>query len=113
MLISLERHKDDYDVEKVKEAILNTESFEHIHLSKFGIFYFIDGGGNHCVYHAKFMGLKTSLAKRPNLCCQEISSPSCQTCSGISSLPPIRHRRPVSNFKKTSFASWLEAFFAI
>lgn len=50
MMMSLERHKDDYDVEKVNEAILNTKCFEPIQLSKFGDnIYFIDGGGNHRV----------------------------------------------------------------
>lgn len=47
MMMSLERHKDDFDVEKVKEAILNTKCFDPIQLSKFGSIYFIDGGGNH------------------------------------------------------------------
>ena len=59
MMMSLERHKDDYDMEKVKEAILNTKCFEPIQLSKFGDIYFIDGGGNHRVCQAKFLGLET------------------------------------------------------
>ena len=59
MLMSLERHKNDFDVEKVKEAILNTQCFEPIQLSKFGSIYFIDGGGNHRVCQAKFLGLET------------------------------------------------------
>ena len=59
MLMSLERHKNDYDVEKVKDAIVNTQCFEPIQLSKFGSIYFIDGGGNHRVCQAKFLGLET------------------------------------------------------
>lgn len=59
MLMSLERHKNDFDVEKVKEAILNAQCFEPIQLSKFGSIYFIDGGGNHRVCQAKFLGLET------------------------------------------------------
>ena len=59
MLMSLERHKDDIDVTSVKEAILNTKCFEPIRLSKFGNFFFIDGGGNHRVCQAKFLGLET------------------------------------------------------
>jgi len=59
MLMSLERHKNDYDVEKVKEAIFNTQCFEPIQLSKFGSTYFIDGGGNHRVCQARFLGLDT------------------------------------------------------
>lgn len=59
MLMSLERHKNDFDVEKVKEAILNTQCFEPIQLSKFGPTYFIDGGGNHRVCQARFLGLET------------------------------------------------------
>lgn len=58
MLMSLERHKDDFDVEKVKEAIFNTQCFEPIHLSKYGELYFINGGGNHRVCQAKFLGLE-------------------------------------------------------
>ena len=41
------------------EAILNTKCFEPIRLSKFGSLYFIDGGGNHRVCQAKFLGLET------------------------------------------------------
>ena len=59
MMMSLERHKNDYDVEKVKEAIFNTQCFEPIQLSKFGSSYFIDGGGNHRVCQARFLGLDT------------------------------------------------------
>ena len=59
MLMSLERHKDDIDVTSVQEAILNTKCFEPIQLSKFGNFFFIDGGGNHRVCQAKFLGLET------------------------------------------------------
>lgn len=58
MLMSLERHKNDFDVEKVKEAILNAQCFEPIQLSKFGSIYFIDGGGNHRVCQAKFLELE-------------------------------------------------------
>lgn len=39
MLMSLERHKNDFDMEKVKESILNTQCFEPIQLSKFGSIY--------------------------------------------------------------------------
>ena len=49
MLMCLERHKEDVDVDSVKEAILNTKCFEPIQLSKFGNLYFINGGGNHRV----------------------------------------------------------------
>lgn len=42
MMMSLERHKVDFDVEKVKEAIFNTQYFESIHLSKYGDIYFIN-----------------------------------------------------------------------
>lgn len=59
MLTSLERHKNDFDVETVKEAILNTKGFEPIQLCKFGSIYFIDGGGNHRVCQAKFLELET------------------------------------------------------
>lgn len=59
MMMNLERHKDDFDVEKVKEAIFNTQCFEPIQLSKFGSSYFIDGGGNHRVCQARFLGLDT------------------------------------------------------
>ena len=59
MMMNLERHKDDFDVEKVKEAIFNTKSFEPIHLSKYGDLYFINGGGNHRVCQAKFLGFET------------------------------------------------------
>lgn len=59
MMMSLDRHKNDFDVEKVKEAILNTQCFEPIHLSKYGDIYFINGGGNHRVCQAKFLGIDT------------------------------------------------------
>lgn len=59
MMMSLQRHKNDFDVEKVKEAILNTQCFEPIHLSKYGDIYFINGGGNHRVCQAKFLGIET------------------------------------------------------
>ena len=55
MLMSLERHMDDFDVEKVKKAIFNAKCFEPIHLSKYGDIYFINGGGNHRVCQAKFL----------------------------------------------------------
>ena len=32
MMMNLERHKDDFDVERVKDAIFNTKCFEPIHL---------------------------------------------------------------------------------
>lgn len=59
MMMKLDRHKDDFDVESVKDAIFNTKCFEPIHLSKYGDFYFISGGGNHRVCQAKFLGLET------------------------------------------------------
>lgn len=59
MLMSLERHKNDFDIDKVKEAILDTKCFEPIQLGKFGSIYFIDGGGNHRICQAKFLGLET------------------------------------------------------
>ncbi len=59
MMMNLERHKNDFDAEKVKEAILNTQCFEPIHLSKYGDIYFINGGGNHRVCQAKFLGIET------------------------------------------------------
>ena len=43
-----------------KVTILNTQCFEPIQLSKFGSIYFIDGGGNHRVCQAKFLGLETA-----------------------------------------------------
>ena len=45
--------------DQVKEAIFNTRCFEPIHLSKYGYLYFINGGGNHRVCQAKFLGLET------------------------------------------------------
>ena len=59
MMMKLDRHKDDFDVERVKDAIFNTQCFEPIHLSKYGELYFINGGGNHRVCQAKFLGLET------------------------------------------------------
>ena len=59
MMMKLDRHKDDFDVERVKDAIFNTKCFEPIHLSKYGELYFINGGGNHRVCQAKFLGLET------------------------------------------------------
>lgn len=59
MMMTLERHKEDTDMNAVKEAINNKECFEPIQLSKFGDLYFIDGGGNHRVCQAKFLGLET------------------------------------------------------
>lgn len=58
-MMSLERHRDDFDVEKVKEAIFNTQYFEPIYLSKYGDIYFINGGGNHRVCQAKFLVIET------------------------------------------------------
>ena len=58
MMMSLERHKTDTDIEAVRAAILDTSFFEPIQLSKFGDLYFIDGGGNHRVCQAKFLGLE-------------------------------------------------------
>lgn len=63
MLMSLERHKDDVDEESVREAINNTQCFEPIQLSKFGNIYFINGGGNHRVCQAKFLGVETVTAE--------------------------------------------------
>lgn len=48
-----------YYVESVKDANFNTKCFEPIHLSIYGDFYFISGGGNHRVCQAKFLGLET------------------------------------------------------
>lgn len=59
MMMNLERHKTDFDVKKVKEAIFNAKCFEPIHLSKYGDIYFINGGGNHRVCQAKFLGVET------------------------------------------------------
>lgn len=59
MMMSLERHKEDHDVEAVRAAIFNTNCFEPIQLSKYDDIYFIDGGGNHRVCQAKFLGLET------------------------------------------------------
>ena len=59
MMMNLSRHKNDFDVERVKEAIYNTKCFEPIHLQKYGRIYFIAGGGNHRVCQAKFLGLET------------------------------------------------------
>lgn len=58
MMMKLQRHRNDFDVEKVKEAILNTHCFEPIQLSKYGDIYFINGGGNHRVCQAKFLGIE-------------------------------------------------------
>lgn len=57
MMMSLERHKEDHDVEAVRAAIFNTNCFEPIQLSKYDDIYFIDGGGNHRVCQAKFLGM--------------------------------------------------------
>ena len=59
MMMKLDRHNDDFDVERVKDAIFNTKCFEPIHLSKYGELYFINGGGNHRVCQDKFLGLET------------------------------------------------------
>ena len=58
MMMNLERHKEDTDVDAVRAAILNTNCFEPIQLSKFGDLYFVDGGGNHRVCQAKFLGIE-------------------------------------------------------
>ena len=59
MMMKLDRHKDDFDVESVKDAIFNTKCFEPIHLSKYGELYFINGGDNHRVCQAKVLGFET------------------------------------------------------
>ena len=58
MMMSLARHNDDFDVDKVKASIYNANCFEPIHLRKYEDLYFIDGGGNHRVCQAKFLGLE-------------------------------------------------------
>ena len=58
MLMSLERHKEDVDKEGVRRAILSGWTLEPIRLSKFGDLYFIDGGGNHRVCQARFLGVE-------------------------------------------------------
>lgn len=59
MMMSLQRHTEDFDVEAVRAAILNIKCFEPIQLSKYGDIYFIDGGGNHRVCQAKFLEIET------------------------------------------------------
>lgn len=58
MMMSLKRHKTDFDVVKVLEAISNNGGYERIHLFKFEKLYFIAGGGNHRVCQAKFLGVE-------------------------------------------------------
>jgi len=58
MMMGLKRHTNDYDVDRVKEIIYDTSIGERIRLSKYGEFYFVDGGGNHRVCQAKFLGLE-------------------------------------------------------
>lgn len=59
MLMSLKRHRSDYDVEKVIAAINDTQVSDKICLSKYGDAYFVDGGGNHRVCQAKMLNLET------------------------------------------------------
>lgn len=59
MLMSLNRHRSDDDVERVMAAINNTQVSERICLSKYGDAFFIDGGGNHRVCQAKILNLET------------------------------------------------------
>ena len=58
MMMNLDRHKEDTDEEAVWAAILDAGGFEPIRLSKFGELYFVDGGGNHRVCQAKFLGIE-------------------------------------------------------
>lgn len=59
MLMSLNRHRSDVDVESVFAAINNTQVSDRIRLSKYGDAYFIDGGGNHRVCQARILNLET------------------------------------------------------
>lgn len=59
MMMSLKRHTNDHDVERVFHAINDTDDRDRIRLSKYGEAYFIDGGGNHRVCQAKLLGLDT------------------------------------------------------
>lgn len=59
MLMSLNRHRSDVDVERVIAAINDTQVSDRICLSKYGDAYFIDGGGNHRVCQAKILNLET------------------------------------------------------
>ena len=63
MLISLERHKEDMNEKSVRRAIRDSDALEPIQLSKFGDLYFIDGGGNHRVCQARFLGVETVLCE--------------------------------------------------
>lgn len=56
MMMNLQRNKYDFDVSRVKAAIINA-SGERIYLSKYGDHYFIDGGGNHRVCQARFLDI--------------------------------------------------------
>ena len=68
MMMNLDRHKNDFDVENVKKAILNTSCIEPIHLSKYGDLYFINGGGNHRVCQAKFLGIENCTMRSDRVC---------------------------------------------
>lgn len=57
MMMSLKRHTEDFDVERVVHAIQDRTVTERIRLSKYGDDYFIDGGGNHRVCQAKLLEL--------------------------------------------------------
>lgn len=58
-LMNLEGNRSDYDVDKVVKAINDPPNRESITLDKYGDVYFINGGGNHRVCQAKFLGLET------------------------------------------------------
>ena len=58
MMMNLTRHKNDFDVEKVKASINNANAFNKIHLCKYENMYFVDGDGNHRVCQAKFLGVE-------------------------------------------------------
>lgn len=59
LLMSLNRHRSDVDVERVIAAINDNRISDKIRLSKYGDAYFIDGGGNHRVCQAKILILET------------------------------------------------------
>lgn len=59
MLMSLKRHRSDYDINSVIAAINDTRVADRRSLSKYGDAYFIDGGGNHRVCQAKILNLET------------------------------------------------------
>lgn len=59
MLMNLKRHCSDHDVERVVQAINDIHDTDRIRLSKYGDYYFIDGGGNHRACQAKILGLDT------------------------------------------------------